>query len=50
MLPSSDLARLLSMRTIFRSILLMIEILAWYAFGWWVWHREHEEHFWPEDW
>ena len=41
MLPSSDLARLLSMRTIFRSILLVIEILAWYAFGRWVYHKEH---------
>ena len=48
MLPSSDLARLLSMRTIFRSVLLMIEILAWYAFGRWAWYKDHPGRHWSE--
>ena len=48
MLPSSDLARLLSMRTIFRSVLLVIEILAWYAFGRYAWYKDHPDRHWSE--
>jgi len=51
MLPSSDLAHLLgSMRTFFRSFLLILEILAWYLFGRWVYYKEHPRRRWPEDW
>jgi|GEM_PF-2257276 hypothetical protein len=51
MLPSSDLAHLLdSMRTIFRALALLFEILFWYAFGRWVYRKNHPRERWfPDD-
>lgn len=44
------LPRLLSMRSIFRTILFFVEICAWYFFGRWVGRQERErKRLFPDD-